>query len=180
MLLLLLSFGCDGRDRVHKSNEEVLIENKQLDSFSENIKYFPEAYSEVETDTILGNGFEVKTKVFTNMSNNVLIETKKDSVINKHLYRERVAELQIIYQGKMIFSKLIDKEYFHNNPSSKYKPLKYTILRDVFIEDKHFSDKTVTLNFLYYYPNDNNHWINMRISFANDGTFKIFPKTIIS
>ena len=41
-ILLVTLISCDGRERAHKSNTEVLIENKLLDSFSESIKYIPD------------------------------------------------------------------------------------------------------------------------------------------
>ena len=52
-----------------KTNTEVLKEHKLLDSFSEQIKYIPEKYTEVITDTILSNGFRVKIKYYYDMKN---------------------------------------------------------------------------------------------------------------
>ncbi|WP_417873654.1 hypothetical protein [Xanthomarina gelatinilytica] len=111
----IVSISCDGRDRVFKTNTEVLIENKLLDSFSENITYVPETYTEVATDTILYNGFHVKLKTYTIMDKHIVNEFKQDSIVYKKYYREFVTDVIVTMNDKEIFNERIDKEFIHKH-----------------------------------------------------------------
>lgn len=111
----IVSISCDGRDRVFKTNTEVLIENKLLDSFSENITYVPETYTEVATDTILYNGFHVKLKTYTIMDKHVVNEFKQDSIVYKKYYREFATDVIVTKNDKEIFNERIDKEFIHKH-----------------------------------------------------------------
>ena len=111
----IVSISCDGRDRVFKTNTEVLIENKLLDSFSEKITYVPETYTEVATDTILYNGFHVKLKTYTIMDKHIVNEFKQDSIVYKKYYREFVTDVIVTKNDKEIFNERIDKEFIHKH-----------------------------------------------------------------
>lgn len=111
----IVSISCDGRDRVFKTNTEVLIENKLLDSFSENITYVPETYTEVATDTILYNGFHVKLKTYTIMDKHIVNEFKQDSIVYKKYYREFATDVIVTKNDKEIFNERIDKEFIHKH-----------------------------------------------------------------
>lgn len=111
----IVSISCDGRDRVFKTNTEVLIENKLLDSFSENISYVPETYTEVATDTILYNGFHVKLKTYTIMDKHIVNEFKQDSIVYKKYYREFATDVIVTKNDKEIFNERIDKEFIHKH-----------------------------------------------------------------
>ncbi len=111
----IVTISCDGRDRVFKTNTEVLIENKLLDSFSENITYVPETYTEVATDTILYNGFHVKLKTYTIMDKHIVNEFKQDSIVYKKYYREFVTDVIVTKNDKEIFNERIDKEFIHKH-----------------------------------------------------------------
>ncbi len=116
ILIIFIAFlSCDGRDRVFKTNEEILIENKLLDSFSESIKYFPETYSEVETDTILNNGFKVKIKTYTDMNSSVLIEFTQDTINYKRFYREFLSNIIVRYNNDKVFEEKINVDFLAKN-----------------------------------------------------------------
>ncbi|WGD34651.1 hypothetical protein [Olleya sp. YS] len=102
---------CDGRDRIHKTPQEVLIENKLLDSFSENIKYFPKEYVESTTDTVLSNGFRVKIKTYTDMENAVLQSFTVDTIKNRHYFREVISEVVVFKENKQVFKQNIDDTF---------------------------------------------------------------------
>ncbi|MCX7549424.1 hypothetical protein [Xanthomarina sp. F2636L] len=112
MCIGIASVSCDGRYRVYKSNTDILIENKLLDSFSENITYIPESYTEVVTDTILSNGFHIKMKTYSNMEKSVLYEFKQDTINFKEYHREFISEVIITKNSKEVFNKIVDKQFF--------------------------------------------------------------------
>ncbi|WP_417238607.1 hypothetical protein [Bizionia sp.] len=103
---------CDGRDRLHKTPQEILHESELLDSFSETITYVPETYAEVKTDTLLANGFHIKIRTYTDMERSVLDTTKTDSIISKTYYRDIKSQVIVFKEDQEIFNKTIDKSFF--------------------------------------------------------------------
>ena len=109
--ILIVFLNCDGRDRINKTPQEVLIENQLLDSFSENIKYFPKAYTETTTDTILSNGYRVTIKNYSDMKNSVLKTFETDSIKNKHYFRENISEVEVFKDDEQIFKQIINDDF---------------------------------------------------------------------
>lgn len=114
-LFSIILISCDGRERIHKSNQEVLNENKLLDSFSARIQYIPEQYTETSTDTTLSNGFRVKIKLFSNMEHGVLNTFKKDNITHKLHYRDSISKIIVLKDGIEIFNKTVDKSFLAQN-----------------------------------------------------------------
>ncbi len=108
-------FNCDGRDRKHKTNAEILKENKLFDSFSEKVKYLPEAYSEISTDTILSNGYKIKIRTFSNMSQSILDEFVIENITHKLYFRKLRSEVYIEKNSRLVFNKVIDHAFFESN-----------------------------------------------------------------
>jgi hypothetical protein len=135
IIILTVSVGCDGRDRMHKTNEEVLIENKLLDSFSEVIEYFPETYTEIDKDTILSNGFKVKIKSFTNLNSSVLAVSKKDTIVYKEYFRDFINDISVFKNNQPLFDKRIDKTFlvnhFKNNDFIQNANVSIAVLNDI-------------------------------------------------
>ncbi|QXP58525.1 hypothetical protein [Olleya sp. HaHaR_3_96] len=112
ILSILIAFlSCDGRDRINKTPREVLLENKLLDSFSENIQYFPKEYTEVKTDTILSNGFRISIKNYSDMHHSVLQTSKNESIINKHYFRKFISEIEVFKDDKPIFKQVLNDDF---------------------------------------------------------------------
>lgn len=136
ILLFFCSFAfisCDGRNKAHMSNIEVLKEHKLLDSFSEKTEYIPEKYTETITDTILSNGFKIKIKKHLDMNNAVLKKYKVDSVIHKQFYREFIFDVNIEFNSIALFNNTIDKKYLLDRIKVNRNN---TIIKDIFIDPK--------------------------------------------
>jgi len=177
--ILSLCLTCDGRDRVFKTPEAVLIENNLLDAFSERITYLPKDYSEFESDTILNNGLEIKIKIFTDMTRSVLQESTLDMVTHKTYYRERIAEVSVSNSEQVLFSESIDKSFFNKHLFSQNNVLKDTVLKDFSIEPYYASSNRLTINFDYYYPNENDQFFRRKITTFSDGSFIASGETIL-
>ncbi|GAA3608587.1 hypothetical protein Q4Q39_09815 [Flavivirga amylovorans] len=111
---------CDGRDRKYKTNAEILTENKLLESFTEEIKFIPETYTEIKTDTILSNGFKVKM-IYHSLENDFVLESRKmknDSIAKIH-HKNFEAELLVFKDDIIINKSLISKKLFYEfeNPT---------------------------------------------------------------
>jgi hypothetical protein len=176
ILLIICFISCDGRDRAYKSNTDNLEESKLSDTFFESIKYFPDAYSEIVTDTILSNGFLIKSKFFVDMNNNVLEEFKKDTIHYKHFYREFNVELSISNKENEIFSKLINKDFFAPYDFVNIDILDEGILLDFTIVD--YNVTSVTFNFDYY-PKAKDMLYRYKIIIKENGDFNVINEFVI-
>lgn len=123
-LLLLIAFificfvSCDGRDRGNKTNAEILKESKLLDSFSEKIEYIPDSFTEINTDTILSNGFRIKIRYHTHMKEYVSKNYKIDSINHKKHFYDFVSKITVYKGSKEIYKKDIYKRSLDEH--SKY------------------------------------------------------------
>lgn len=154
IILIILTFvsfiSCDGRDRKHKTNEEVLKESKILDSFSENIQYIPDTYTEVVTDTILNSGFRVKIKTYTEMQDNVLNEFTIDTIKYRFHYRNYTGKLNIFYKSALIFEETIDKSYLYKNKDKEFWDS--AIMGGISIDEHNSTNNEVHISILYCIP----------------------------
>lgn len=156
LFLLFLSIvtlaSCDGRDRKYKTNTEVLKENKLLESFTEEIKFIPEAYTEIETDTILSNGFKVKIKYYS-IESDFVLETRKsknDSIIKIH-HKNFEAQLLVLKNNTIISKSLINKRLFYEFESDPFWA--NAIMQFIWIDYDASNENTLYLNTSFCTPN---------------------------
>ncbi|TYB70047.1 hypothetical protein ES676_13605 [Bizionia saleffrena] len=112
-IVLLLILGCDGQDLRHASASEVLKRHQLLDSFSERIQFTPKKYTEIQHDTILASGYNVKIKYYSDMdlSTSIIKYYKADALSIKHYYRRFNANIDITQKEKIIFSEVINTTF---------------------------------------------------------------------
>lgn len=169
------------------SPQESLKQKKLLDSFSENIKYIPEEYAEVVTDTTLSNGFMVHIKTYTDMTSGIVIDSvvKNDSITSKTIKRDLISEVTVYKDGKEILSKTINKSLFLDEYENHKNTLKDMTLENVWVNQFIIEDQNVVQieidyhrrpnvlkeypeeYFLYYglivYPNGENRILHFEI-----------------
>lgn len=160
ILLILITFislvSCDGRDRAYQTNAEVLKVHQLLDSFSERVEYVPKKYTTVVTDTILSNGFKIKITAYIDMENAVLKIAHSEALKHKTYFRNRKAEITVEKNHKLLFSKIIDNDFFIKmNPLLK-DSLKDYIIAEAYTEyDASFIKNKI--NFIFVFSNPLNH-----------------------
>ena len=147
---IIIIIGCNGRERYYKSNNEILQENKLLDSFSENIQYIPESYTEVEVDTTLSNGFRVKIRTYTEMEDHVINEFTIDSINYKFHYRNYTGQLEVFYKNEAILEKTINKSYFKENGDKEF--WEKAILAGISLDEDTLTIEKVFINVFYCIP----------------------------
>lgn len=145
LALIITLVSCDGRDRKHKTNAEVLKENKLLNSFTNQIKYFPEQYIEVFTDTILSTGFQIKIK-YHSLDNDYITKTSNSSKNSSETvcFKNFKAKFQILKNNNIVAQNIINKKLF-----SKYESLSFlekAILQFVWIDYENSTKNFITLN----------------------------------
>jgi len=152
-LAMVITFlSCDGRDRVHKTNAQVLTKNNILETFNEQIKFVPETKVEIVTDTILSNGFQIKIH-YNSIEQGSVLNTKKTKNISttKTHYKNFEAKLHILKDGVTINQTVINKSLFNTfkNPSF----CEAAIMQHVWIDYETSTKHELYLNTAFNIPN---------------------------
>jgi len=152
-LAMVITFlSCDGRDRVHKTNAQVLTKNNILETFNEQIKFVPETKVEIVTDTILSNGFQIKIH-YNSIEQGSVLNTKKTKNISttKTHYKNFEAKLHILKDGVTINQTVINKSLFNTfkNPSF----WEAAIMQHVWIDYETSTKHELYLNTAFNIPN---------------------------
>lgn len=140
----------DGQERMHKSPQEVLQENKLLDSFSEKqIRFSPETYAEKTTDTIFENGYKVHVKMYSDMNNHIAVEVGNE-IVN---YRDFNLEIEVIRDDETILLLTINKQHEINEQLGDGVNLDDYYLRDFWVAKNNKYHKDIpSIYFEYYSP----------------------------
>lgn len=155
----------DGRMNSHRALDKSILEFKEKVKLT-NTTYFPQNYTERVTDTILSNGYNIKVKTKTDMLSHIEVETIKDNIIDKEIYRHHSIEIELQHEQFGIIRRVLDQNIFQNSHNN-------LVLRAVFVDEEsslyqegvHFK-----LYFLNPYSKKENIF-NMIID--NNGTHKI-------
>ena len=145
-VLIIAILSCDGRDRTHKTNAQVLSENNLLEAFSEQINFVPESRVEIVTDTILSSGFQIKIN-YNSVEHSSVLKTEKTET---H-YKNFEAKLHILKNGLTINQTLINKSLF--NPFENASFWKTAIMQHVWIDYEASSEHELYLNTSFNIPN---------------------------
>lgn len=109
-LCVVCSTGCEGRISKNEALKKSIADFKSNEVITEVI-YHPLEYNEVVTDTILGNGYEVKLKTFTDMNNSILNSYKINLITQNHFYRIVESNLEVKYAENVIFKDTIGNDF---------------------------------------------------------------------
>lgn len=154
-VLLCVAFSsCDGRKSHKESLEESVSKFKLKDSNLDIITYYPKQYTEVATDTILSNTFQIKIKNYSLMDNNVIITTSSQENRNKIEYH-RVFESEIVVFNKSekILETTINAEIFKQQ-STINSFWDNATLEHVWVNQESSNDDTVNLEISFINPKD--------------------------
>lgn len=111
LVLLVIGFtSCNGRITANQSLTES-IEEFKINTAIESQTYIPEVYTEISNDTLLSNGFRVKTTTFTDMDHSIVRFVVKDSVTYKKYYRDVEGLVTVNFKNKCVFEKTINKGF---------------------------------------------------------------------
>ena len=176
LIIVLISFvliSCDGRNKIYKSNQEILKEYGLYEAFSEHINYIPESYLETTTDTILSNGYEIKIKSYTDMNNSLLNAYTKENIQHKNYYRNINTRITIIKNNQEILSGLINKNTMIASDKSLEKLIVNKIIQGVWVNEyASLVKNNVIINVLLFDP-ETNEKFNYSLEFNAQGKFYI-------
>lgn len=172
-ILSIMFVSCDGRHRTYQSNQDNLKEHNLYESFSENVKYFPETYSEVTSDTLMSNGCHVKIKTYTDMDNSFLNVFKKDTITHKNYYRNLKTSVTIAKDNQNIATTLITKDFIMDYDASYKTDLKNKVLQGVWLNQyESLKTNSVAMDVLFHDPIKNNT-VCYRLTVNDNGDYFI-------
>ena len=169
--LILAFISCDGREKAYRKNQTVLKEANLLDSFTEQIKFFPETYTEIVTDTILSGGLQIKIN-YHSLENDFVLKitkTKEDTVVKEH-FKNFEAQINFFKNNRLIIKNVINKDMFSEFENSDF--WKDAIMQHVWVDYLTSNDKQICLNTTFNIPNTT-IYKDYIILLNEDGTFKI-------
>lgn len=162
-LLLILVIGltsCEGRKTHNEALSESIEEFKKKANFETHV-YIPETYFEHEVDTLFSNGYRVKIKTYSDMSNSVLFSKIKDTVNYQTHYRNFKFEISVLKDKKLIFREHFDKQkinkafnYKGNSvaDSKLYNFDKLAVLKSIKVNEDPSHTNIVLINIMYAIP----------------------------
>lgn len=172
-VISLATIGCDGRDKIYKTKNQILKEHKLYKTFSKRITYIPEQYLEIKTDTIMSNEFNVKIKSYTDMTKNTLKDYTKSNIHYKNYYRDINTVVSISKNNRDITSTLVTKQLFIDYDESFNTLLKNKVIQGVWLNQyATIINNKVILNVQLYEPETNNR-TNFVLGFDDDGNIFI-------
>ena len=110
ILILVIGFtSCEGKKTQGQALSESIEEFKKTVNFETNV-YIPETYMEREVDTLMSNGYRVKIKAYSDMTNSVRFSKIKDTINYQTHYRNFKFEVSVTKDNKLIYSENFDKQ----------------------------------------------------------------------
>lgn len=151
LLIACISFfafaSCDGRQTKKDSLKKAVVKFKDSVKPTTVVKYKPEMYAEVLTDTILSNGYSVSVKTYTDMQNSVTHNYQIDDFnMVKDIYRKWISEVTITKDNIIIFRETIDEQFL--NKENKLKADK-SLLNSISIGVEVDEELSLTNNEIY-------------------------------
>lgn len=179
LLLTLISIvflSCDGRYHQYDTNAEVLKRSQLYNSFSKQIEFIPEKSVEIQTDTILSNGFELHLK-YTSLDaqyKKFTLQTNPQKELN---YKNFGSDVVCKKSGKVIFKQRIDKSLFSNFKISE--SWEFAIMQYLWIDYENSMDNKVFLNTSFYFP-ESNTYKDFTIEIDTEGKMEIKQNAFVS
>lgn len=150
-LLILVGvalLGCDGKERVHLSNTEVLKAHKLLDSFSKKVEYIPESHLQINTDTLLSNGFKIKINYQRHIKNYVSVVFNEASIQHEKRYFDFVSSVTIYKDSTEILKQDIYKYSLEKHTKVFTEKVENLIMNPTYIDiEKSLAQDKVVLVF---------------------------------
>lgn len=102
----------------HKGSSREQLQNA-IEDFSkkqstvENVTYFPEKYTEIQTDSLIANSFKVSIKNYSLMDKDILLKrSTKNNEIKLEYHRIFESEIKIVHENKIIMETIINAQGF--------------------------------------------------------------------
>ncbi len=173
LLLVFLCVSCDGSSNSKNNPKNDVATNTTLIAVSTTKKYVPKNYTEIKTDTLLQNGFQIKLNVFSNLEKNIPKILSNAKTKTDTFYREFEADILVNYNSKLLFKKRINKQFILDYYQEIYNPkLATVILKNAYVLQQPKTNNASSIILEYCKPN-NTSCFSYEIEVYKDGSFKL-------
>ncbi|MDN3667473.1 hypothetical protein ACFFU1_05965 [Algibacter miyuki] len=150
----LVFMSCDGRNRMHQSNREVLESANLLESFSTRVYFVPQEEVKIHTDTIMSSGFHVKLN-YNSIEGQFVSKTEvtKGKTQTKIHFKNFEAQLSVLKQGQLLTHSLINKSLFKEYATPDF--WEQAIMQHVWLNHEQSTAEMVCLNTSFRILNTN-------------------------
>ena len=112
-LIIITFFSCNRPESSKENLQNSISEFSKKYANLNTLTYFPEAYTEVQTDSIIANTFKVSIKNYSKMDSQILINSKTNGTKTKTNYhRVFESQINIALAHKHLLSTTINAENF--------------------------------------------------------------------
>lgn len=179
LILLIIGIGffsCEDRKTQNQALSESIEEFKKTVNFETNV-YIPETYIEQEVDTIMSNGFRVKVKTYSDLSNAVRFSKIKDTINYQTHYRNFKFDISIYKNDKEIYNESFDKQKINKafnydanlvSGSDLYNFNTLAVLKSINVNDDPSYTNVVLIDIMYAIP-ESNRYATHRLFIDNKG-----------
>lgn len=118
--IAILSCTRPGSKREHLQNSISEFNQKHSD-LNLSVQYYPEHYTEVQTDSIIANTFKVRIKNFANMNSQILVSSETEGTKTKlNYHRVFESEIRIASATKVLLSTSIKAQDFKDTNQPEF------------------------------------------------------------
>ncbi|WP_323788824.1 hypothetical protein [Psychroserpens sp.] len=154
VLVAIAIFSCDRRESARENLQNSISEFNKKQTNLEVVTYFPEAYTEIQTDSLISNTFKVSIKNYAVMDSQILVSSEADDKKTKlNYHRVFESEIRIDLASKNIFDAKINAEAFKSASSSEFWD--NATLEHVWVNQEASNTSEVNLGLSFINPNSN-------------------------
>ncbi len=157
LLIVLIAIGfysCDRRGSHRENLQKSISEFNQKQTNIDIVSYYPEAYTEIKTDTLISNSFKVSIKNYSKMDSQILVNSetdKKKTKLNYHRVFE--SEIHIASNSKTIFNTTISALDFKDTSQPEF--WNHATLEHVWVNQETSNDNEINLGVSIINPKNN-------------------------
>ncbi|WP_033958656.1 DUF4738 domain-containing protein [Psychroserpens jangbogonensis] len=144
ILIAVAFFNCDRRGSARENLQNSISEFNEKHTDLDIVSYYPETYTEVQTDSIISNTFKVSIKNYAKMDSQILMNSETDKTRTKlNYHRVFESEIKITLDSKNIFNTTIRAEDFKDASQSEF--WKNATLEHVWVNQETSNTKELNL-----------------------------------
>ncbi len=172
ILVFVVAFGlfsCSKKETQRENLQNAVNEFSKQQGVLETVSYFPEQYTETQTDSIISNSFKVRIKNYTKMDADIHLNTTRES--NKKVdYYHRVfaSDVKVTHKSKVILNTTLSADNFKNTSPFWNS----ATLEHVWVNQELSNADALNLNVSFINPKSNAYKL-FELVVTSDGTQRI-------
>jgi len=145
VLITIAFYSCDRRGSAREHLQNSISEFNDKQTNLDLVAYYPETYTEIQTDSIISNTFKVSIKNYTKMDSQILVSSKKENNNTKLEYhRVFESEIRVAIASKTVFNTTINVDDFKDPSHTEF--WNHATLEHVWVNQESSNSQELHLN----------------------------------